>query len=400
MLLESRVTCDAESSLVPLAPAPSDWIDDLLKEAFEKTQNPPDLRLTDLLEELAFTLSRYLYFPHPAAAMLIACWIAATYTYRTFTYCGYVAIHSKKPGSGKTLLLDLLSALAKDNPPIYTSPTGAVLVRSHQDVTLIDEVDRLRGQDKQTYGQILAILNAGFASNGVVPRTERVDEKGQFDVVNHPVYGPKAFAGLEKLEPALASRCFHIEMTQAPKRPPRFSLRTFGETATRLRTDLDTWASLHQEEIARAYSELPTELHVLRRYDNRYQDISEPLIVLATVADAEYGGGQQILPVLLEGLRLASSERAPAQGERLVVALQEILLPMLGDHPSCFIPSKDLLGLVQAGGLSWIDSTKDLATVLAKYGLSPYSNGSVHGYEITKDCLMALKPIRQGPTPL
>lgn len=400
MLPEHCVTLGADPSLEPVTATPMDWIDELLKEAFEMAQRPPALRLADLLDEIAFTLSRYLYFPHPATAMLIASWIAATYCFRGFSYCGYLAIRSKSPGSGKTRLLDLLSALSKGNPPIYTSPTAAVLFRTKQDVVLIDEVDRLRGQDRQAYGLVLSILNAGFAANGIVPRTERIDDKGKFEVVNHPVYGPKAFAGLEKLEPALATRCFHIEMTQAPNRLPRFSMRIFGDTATRFRKDLGTWTGSHQEELTGAYADLPDELRILRRYDDRYQDISEPLIVLATLADAEYGGAQRILPVLLDGLRLACSERAPVQGERRAVALQEILTPVLGSHENLFIPSKDLLGLVQAGGLHSIDSAKDLAKVLSDFGLFSRSNGALHGYEITKEWLMALKPIHQGQTSL
>ena len=400
MLLESRVTRDAEFSLAPLAPAPSDWIDDLLKEAFEKTQNPPDLRLANLLYELADAITRYLYFPQPEVAMLIACWIASTYTFRTFTHCGYLAIHSKSPGSGKTRLLDLLSLLTKGHPPIYTNPTPAVLFRSNQEVVLIDEVDRLRGQDKQTYGVVLSILNAGFAANGVVPRTERVDEKGKFETVQYPVYGPKAFAGLEKLDPSLASRCFHIEMTQAPQRLPRFGLRIFGDTGARLRKELEAWVCSNQVQIDGAFAALPTELESLRCYDDRYQDIAEPLLVLAMLADAEEGGAPRITPLLLDGLRVASCERVPTEGERLKVLMFEVLSPVLGEQSTRFIPSKELLSLVQARGLSWIDSTKDLATVLAKCGLSPRSNGTVHGYEITKDSLMALKPIRQGPTPL
>ena len=399
MTQDHSVTLDADPSLDSSNLESTDWYDKKLKEAFDKAQDQPVLRLADILDEIAFTLSRYLYFPRSATTMLMACWIAATYCFRAFSYCGYLAIRSKGPGSGKTRLLDVLSALSKGNPPIYTSPTAAVLFRSNQDVVLIDEVDRLRGQDRETYGLVLSILNTGFASTGVVPRTERVDDNGKFAVVNHPVYGPKVFAGLEKLEAALASRCFHIDMTQAPTRPPRFSMRTFGDTAARLRHELDTWTCSHQAEITKAYSELPRELQVLRRYDDRYQDIAEPLVVLATLADAEYGGAQKILPVLLEGLRVASSERTPAQGERLAVALQEILGSVLGNQATCFIPSKELLKLVQAGGLMSIDSTMDLAKVLSQFGLHSRSTGVLHGYEITKDWIMALKPSRQGQTP-
>lgn len=385
----------------PFGPAhgPHDWFDELLREAFETAQAPLPLRLADILEEIALSLRRYLYFPHSATSMLIACWVVATYCFREFSYCGYLSIRSKRSGSGKTRLLDLLSALSKDNPPIYTSPTPAVLFRGTQDVVLIDEVDRLRGQDREAYGLLMAVLNAGFASNGIVPRTERVNDRGKFAVVNHPVYGPKAFAGLEKLEPTLASRCFHIEMTQAPYRLPRFSMRLFGATAVRLRNDFDSWTCSHQKEITEAYSDLPDELRVLRRYDDRYQDISEPLVVLATLADTEWGV-QRILPVLLEGLRLASSQRSPTQGERLAVALQEILSPALGDREELFIPSQDLLGMVQTGGLTSIDSTMDLAKRFSQFGLFPRSSGMLRGYDITRAWLMALKTSRQGQTPL
>ena len=396
MILEHSVTLDAEPTMEVGDPEPPVWIDDILQEAYEQAQAPPPVRLADLLEDLAFHLSRYLYFPQPATAMLVACWLTMTYCFREFSYCGYVAVRSQRPSCGKTRLLDLLSALAKSNPHTYTSPTPAVLFRSNQDVVLIDEVDRLRGQDRHVYGMVLSILNAGFASTGVVPRTERVDDKGRFAVVNHPVYGPKAFAGLEKLEPALASRCFHIEMRPSPCRLPRFSLRLFGETAQRLRRGCEGWMNTHRDAINKAYTDLPDELHVLRRYDDRYQDIAEPLVVLALTADAEYGGTQRILPVLLEGLRLAARDRTPVHGERLAVAVHEILSPVLGDQDTCFIPSKDLLTLVQAGGLPWIDSTRDLATVLGEVGLHSRSNGSVHGYDITNDWLGALNLIRQA----
>ncbi len=346
-------------------------------------------------------VTQYLYFPHPATGTLLACWMATTYCFREFKYSGYLAIQSKEPGSGKTRLLELLSAFSRGNPPIYTSPTAAVLFRANQDVVLIDEVDRLRGQDKQTYGLVLAILNAGFASNGVVPRTERVDDKGKFAVVNHPVYGPKAFAGLEKLEDALADRCFHIEMKKAPTRLPRLSLRSFDETASRIREQLTTWFGAHHERVNRIYSALPNELRALRRYDDRYQDISEPLIVLAALADAEYGGVQSIMPILLEGLHLAASQRGPTSGERLGVALQDILLSLLGEQGELFVPTKDLLRRVQAGGLPWIDSARDLANALAPFGLRSRSNGELHGYHITREGVMALtNPVRQAQTPL
>lgn len=364
---------------------PTDWIDEMLKEAFHKAQGQPPLRLADILHEIVSTLTRYVHFPQPAIAMLIACWIAMTYCFREFRYSGYLAIRSQGPQSGKTRLLELLSALSGGNPSIYTSPTAAVLYRANQDVFLIDEVDRLRAQDRQTYGQVIGILNAGFASNGVVPRAARVDDNGRFVVVNHPVYGPKAFAGLEKLEDTLADRCFHIQMRKAPTRLTRWSMRSFDATAARIREQLKSWFTANHEQVGQAYAGLPNELHVLRRYDDRYQDIAEPLIVLAALADAENGGVQTIMPALLAGLCLGACQRGPTGGVRLAMALEDILRPIVGDGEAVSIPTKDLLQKVQAGGLGWIDSPHDMAKALSPFGLHPRSNGTLHEYYITRE---------------
>ena len=41
--------------------------------------------------------------------MLIAVWIAGTYTFERFRYCGYLALRSATPRCGKSLLLRILS---------------------------------------------------------------------------------------------------------------------------------------------------------------------------------------------------------------------------------------------------------------------------------------------------
>jgi hypothetical protein len=90
------VTLEADPSVHSGLPEPTEWIDDLLKEAFDKAKEPPALRLADILHEIVGTLTRYLYFPHPAIATLIACWIAMTYCFQEFRYSGYLAISVKQ----------------------------------------------------------------------------------------------------------------------------------------------------------------------------------------------------------------------------------------------------------------------------------------------------------------
>src|SRR5206468_1920072 len=137
-------------------------------------------------------------------AMLIALWIANTYAFERFHYAGYLAIRSATPQCGKTRLLELISMLAKGTPSITTMPTAAVLFRSTQRVMLFDEVDKLRNSDRETYGDVMAVLNCGFQRGALVQRVDR--GKASFPVVSFSVYGPKAFAGIENLTDTLADR--------------------------------------------------------------------------------------------------------------------------------------------------------------------------------------------------
>src|SRR5690348_14379431 len=48
--------------------------------------------LADLLDESAHLILRYVRLPVPWLAVLVACWIALTYSYGNFRYCGYLAL--------------------------------------------------------------------------------------------------------------------------------------------------------------------------------------------------------------------------------------------------------------------------------------------------------------------
>ena len=127
-----------------------------------KGENTPP-RLGDLIEELEGYFLKYISFPDLRLATLCALWIAQTACYQNFSYCGYLALRSSTPGCGKTRLLSLISLFTPGQPDVMTNPTGAVLFRIGQRPLILDEVDRLRNKDKDTYGDVLAILDKGFA---------------------------------------------------------------------------------------------------------------------------------------------------------------------------------------------------------------------------------------------
>src|SRR5262249_9700412 len=206
--------------------------------------------------------------------------------------------------------------IANGIPPLTTIPTPAVLFRSTRPVLLLDEVDKLRNADKEKFSEVLAVLNCGFEAGAVIERCQ----KNTFKVEQYPVYGPKALAGIESLADSLAHRSFQIQMERSADRMPRFNVRKLEELFVELRAGLKAWVEAHSQQIVDTYKELPDQLDCLIGFDDRFQDISEPLIVLATLADVERPEGPNVLPRLLEGLKAAAGRREPSVREKQLLA--------------------------------------------------------------------------------
>lgn len=347
-------------------------------------------RLADLIDEIDGHLRYYVELPSPPLSVLVTCWIVNTYTYECFDYCPYLVLHSSGPGAGKTVVLDFLSMLAFGNPQIITDPSAASLFRSTSKVFLLDEMERVGSKDKAMRGNYIEILNSGFKKGGAVSRCDLTKGRG-FPTESLSVYGPKAFAGINALNDTLSHRSYMIRMKPAHGKKPRLSLRTFGETAERLRKGLGHWAVRQKETIEKAYGALPKEeAHAgLSSFDNRYQDISEPLIVLAEVADAERPEGPLVLPRLIEALHVAYRGREKAEKAVLPKELFEIIEARLEGNEQRFVPSAMLLEACHKHEdlHARLKSKTGLARFLKRFGLGPRESptGKCRGYMITKE---------------
>lgn len=243
------------------------------------------VRLGDQIDRIESLILSHCALPDPAIAALLACWIVNTYSYHLFRYCGYLDLRSTEPGCGKSTVLKAVGLVAKGNPKLLTIPTAAVIFRCALDVLLLDEVDNLRHGDP-TNRLLLAVLNSGFEAGNRVPRNQGSSGDG-YEVQYFDPYGPKAFAGIEGLSDTLTDRTFRIEMQPAPQRLPRLNDRKLDHEATYIRWTLGFWATDTADALIKAYDDLPNELEQLSAYGSRYQDISEPLVVIARQADAE-----------------------------------------------------------------------------------------------------------------
>ncbi len=343
-------------------------------------------RLADLLDQVAHLIGTYTKLPANALSVLIACWVALTYIHDSFRYCGYLALRSATPRCGKTRLLRLLALLALDAPSITTTPTAPVLFRSQRKVLILDEVDRLRNADKENFGAVLSILNVGFEKGAVVERTEKT-KGGNFEVRAFPVYRPVALAGIESLADTLSDRTFQIQMERTPDRMPRFSARLLDDLAGQIRAGFQAWAEQHRDKVESAYDELPDALDTLKGFDDRFQDIAEPLIVLAAFSDSERQEGPAILPRLLEGLNAAAGRREPSGRERELLAFLETVEPLLSGEAETFLSTSTVLNLCEEQEeLSRIETGRALAGFLKHFDLFPKSqNGKTRGYSITRN---------------
>lgn len=337
------------------------------------------------LKETSALIYKYISLPNESQATFITFWILGTYCYCLFSYYGYLALRSATPRCGKSKLLRLIALFCKGHPSITVMPTAASLFRSKREILIIDEVDKLRNQDKETYGDVLAVLNAGFEKGGVVERTEKT--KAGFEVKQYKVFGPKALAGIEALADTLADRSYQIQMVRTPQRMPRLNLRKLEKIAQQIRTDFEAFAKSNCAQIEKIYSQLPDEISHLSGFDDRLQDISEPLLVLASVVDAGLlPEEKQFLSDLLEGLKMVAGRRGRSNKEESLLALLEILEPKLNQKNEVFITTAELLeAFKEREEISWIENGRALSSFLKHFDLCPGSSGRARGYRIYRE---------------
>jgi len=254
-------------------------------------------------------IKRFICFPNEAYLSFVTLWVMGTYLFMIFRYYPYVWLHAEKQ-SGKTLLMETLSPIAFNGEHII-NPTESVIFRdiSNNLITMfIDEVEQLRKRDKDTYGSLISILNAGFNKTGVVKRTESTHQGG-FVVKAYSAYSPKMFAGINDIDDVLQDRTVRIPLL---RKKDDEAVQRYKETAEiidlqrSIRDELYMFALTYAKDIAEVYHASGDVIQGMSHLNNRELDIWEPVFLLANVIDSQAENTK--LTDTMEGLSKKSVE--------------------------------------------------------------------------------------------
>lgn len=241
--------------------------------------------LANVLWDTYDFLGRFVVFPSEHDRVAVTLWVAHTHAVDLFYSTPRLSIGSPEPGSGKSRLLEVASALVRSSLYVFGASTAAVFRSIGQDprpTLLFDEVDAIfgyRGRGDQ-YEDLRAVLNVGHRRGATIPRcVGPAHDVAQFDV-----FAPVALAGLGELPETLRSRSISIGMK--PRGP--------GETVEPFRMrDHEPQGHAIRDRLADAVGALSTKLSALRPkmppgVEDRPADVWEPLLAIAEAAGGEW----------------------------------------------------------------------------------------------------------------
>lgn len=257
-----------------------------------------EVNIPGLYQKVYDYIKRFICFPDEAYLHYTVLWVMGTYVFMLFRYYPYVWLNAEK-GSGKTILMEILSTIAF-NGELITNPTESVIFRdiSNNLITMfIDEVEQLRRRDKDTYGSVISLLNAGFNKAGVVKRTESTS-KGGFVIKSYTAYSPKMFAGINEIDDILQDRTVRIPLL---RKKDNETVQRYKETPEVLelqrsiRDDLYVFALTYAKEIAEYYHK--EGITGMEHLNNRELDIWEPVFLLANLVD-KHSDSKNLTPIM------------------------------------------------------------------------------------------------------
>jgi hypothetical protein len=326
--------------------------------------------MTTRPEDLGFVLAKVEMFvrrfvvmsDYQAAAVTL--WVFHTHAFDASDYTPYLWVKSAERESGKSRLKEAVEPLVvRPEKTANISPAAVFRLAGQKPAPtfLIDELDEIFAP-KSERSELRGLLNAGFRRGEVAIRM--VGEGAKMEVRRFEVYCPKLLAGKSAaaLGDTLESRCIPVELQRKlrEERVERFRLRDVADEAASLHESLSQLAMFHVDALAVARPELPDEL------TDRQQDVWEPLLAIAELADEDWAQRARLAAVALStgtevdesiGVHLLADCRHVFDGEeRLSTARLIRLLVQLDEAPwadKWWDPHKEEAKKGAAANLAW-----------------------------------------------
>jgi hypothetical protein len=321
----------------------------------------------EMLDDVVIFLRRFVSLSD-AQANIVALWIVHTHCFDAWQVTPYLSVSSAEKRCGKSRLLEVLELLTH-SPWKAGRVSVAVLIRKiaqKKPTCLLDEVDAaFHGADD--YSEALrGILNCGFQDG--TPASLCVGQGSKMELVDFPVFCPKALSGIGDLPDTIADRSIPIRLKRQPRceKVQRFRLREVRPEAKPIREKVSKWAIGHKNELGQARPMFPLGLN------DRQEDVTEPLLAIADLAGAEWPTkGRQGLAEVFGGAE-AEDE---STGVKLLSDIREILRQREADRISSEELIEALLSIETSPWADWNHGkglTKGkMARLLHKYEISP-----------------------------
>lgn len=190
--------------------------------------------------------SKYVVFPSPDFAFVLALWTAATFLWPDFDAFAYLTITSHTKRSGKTRLGELLSFAASNarNSSAITVTGLYRVIRDEMPVIIVDEAEKLSHSDAS---DMRAMMNVGYRRGAIVTRPSATG------MIDWPVYCPKVFILIGDTHDTLRDRSIIVRLVRGSP-SARFLYAIAEQEGNALRDRLADFVRDRKNAILQAYT--------------------------------------------------------------------------------------------------------------------------------------------------
>jgi putative DNA primase/helicase len=331
----------------------------------------------DLLDRIVLEIRRYVVTPEHVAEAA-ALWCVHTHAFDLWQVTPRLAISAPTMGSGKSVLLDVLTTMVPRALEAANLSTAVAFraIEQFRPVLMIDEVDTFLRDNEELRG----VLNSGHRKGGQVLRCEG----DNIELRAFKTFAPVATAGIGRLPGTLADRSIRAELQR--KRPDEYVLGFRSDRIDHLRDlsrQMARWVVDNERALLTAEPAMPEGIH------NRKADNWHPLLSIADIAGGDW-------PMLARTAAIALSSTDADDAESLKVQMLVDIDAIFSKDTEDRMPTRKLVErLVAMEDRPWSDyrrgkplNARQLGDMLRSFRITPssmrFADGSnAKGYRLS-----------------